>query len=339
MNKYIKKQTFFIVIMTIAISVPLCGTVDIFKEKLYKFIENPLTYNAGVYMIDKTAKLISNIIIRLAPCIVYKNETNAYKQNRFQWYSKIIDHRLSQIEENLKYDEINTINAIYKEFNVTSKDQQTINSILGQYKEMQKQYLFLPHKKEGTMLKFTSPEILSFCKQININPTAFELRISNDSNSPFVATATGLGVNYQFNNNTLIINDIVHCPVITLYPKFYELLYEDQVAVIGHELTHLILQHQTIANILLMEIKYFTEIKAEEVMISKIWKNLEIIYEQQAEILHKDAEWALKMRNKRNKFYYADHLFLKHYAQLTEIDELHTLKRTLKKYENSIMQS
>ena len=82
-------------------------------------------------------------------------------------------------------------------------------------------------------------------------------------------------------------------------------------------------------NILGMEIKYFTGAKREEIINSKNWKKLEIICERQAEILHKDAEWASIMKNKRNQGYYQDHLFLNHYAQLTEIDELHKLKEKI----------
>lgn len=328
MNKFTKKQIFF-ASSIIIVSLPLYGMMDTIKEKLYKTIEKPMIYNAGVYTIDTTAKLISSTIIRLVR-IRHKKETDIQKKNSFQHYNQKIDYRLAQIEERLKEDEKNAINAMYREFNITTQDQQTINSVLSQYKCFQKQYLSQFHKKECDTLEFVSPEILSFCKQININPTAVELKISHSS-SPLVAAATGLKANYQFENDMLVVDDnnIIAYPAIILYPNFFELSYEQGIATIGHELTHLALQHEEMQNILGMEIKYFTEAKREEIMNSKNWKKIETIYERQAEILHKDAEWASRMRKKRNSSYYDNQLFLKHYAQLTEIDELHKLKEKI----------
>ncbi|HEX4068769.1 MAG TPA: hypothetical protein VHX42_01600, partial [Candidatus Babeliales bacterium] len=243
-----------------------------------------------------------------------------------------INCRLNHITENIERDETKTINAIYEEFDVTHEDQKTINSMLSQYGEFQKQYLSRPHEKQCDTLESTSSEILSLCKQMNIHPTAVELKISH-SPSPhgYVAVASGLGANYQFENNTLIINkdDIIRHPAITLYPQFYEKTYNEQLATFGHELTHLASQHYEGYNILAREIKYLTKAHNEEIMNSKYFKNLDIIHERQAEILHKDATWATIMRNKRNTSYYPNHLFLKHYAQLAEIDELHKLKEKI----------
>ncbi len=319
MNKFIKNQIFLILVIIITASAPLYGIIDTIKERLYKSIEKPMIYNAGVYTIDKTAQLISNTIVRFA-CITHKKESILQK----------IDHRLVQIEKNLRNDEIKTVNAMYQEFNVDKDDQQTINQVVRQYKEFQKQYLSQSHKKDCDTLESSFPEILFFCKQINIHPSAVELRISN-SPSSLVAEAIGLKAHYQFENDKLIVkdNDIVGYPTVILYHNFFELSYEQRIAVMGHELTHLALQHEETQNILGMEIKYFTGTKREEIINSKNWKKLETICERQAEVLHKDAEWASIMKNKRHQGFYPDHLFLNHYAQLTEIDELHKLKEKI----------
>jgi len=319
MNKFIKNQIFLILAIIITAPAPIYGMMDTIKERLYKSIEKPMIYNTGVYTIDKIAQLMSNTIV-LFTCITHKKENVLQK----------IDHRLAQIEKNLKDDEIKAIDAMYQEFNVDKNDQQTINSVIRQYKEFQKQYLSQSHKKECDTLESSFPEILFFCKQINIHPSAVELRVSN-SPSSLVAQAIGLKAHYQFENDKLIVedNDIIGYPTVILYHKFFELPYEQRIAVMGHELTHLALQHEEMQNILGMEIKYFTGAKREEIINSKNWKKLEIICERQAEILHKDAEWASIMKNKRNQGYYQDHLFLNHYAQLTEIDELHKLKEKI----------
>lgn len=313
-----KNQLFilFATVITIATANPLCGMMDKIKGKVYKSIEKQMIYDSGVYTIDKMAQLLSNTTFRLA-CITGKKEILLKK----------IDNRLAHIEQKLKDDETNAINRMYEEFNVDKEDQKTINSIIYQYKEFQKQYLSQDHTKKCDTLESASPKIISFCKRINIHPSAVELKVS-DSSSPFVAQATGLKANYQFENDKLIIenDDIIEYPAIVLNPGFFELSYEKGVGVIGHELTHLALQHFEKFNILGMEIKYFTGAKRNDVTNSKNWKKLETIYERQADILLKDAEWTSIMRNKRHQGYYPDHLFLHHYAQLTEIDELHKLK-------------
>ena len=320
MNQFIKKQIFLIMIAITANS-PLYGTMDTLKDRLYKSIEKPAIYNAGVYTIDTAAKFLSNSVAGFAH-ITHKKIAVLQK----------INCRLDHITENIKRDEMNTINEIYKEFDVTHEDQKTINSIISQYSEFQKQYLSSPHEKQCDTLESTSSEILLLCKQMNIHPTAVELRLSHSS-SPhgYVAVASGLAVNYQYENDTLIINkdDIIHHPAITLYPQFCEMSYNEQLATFGHELTHLASQHHENYNILAMEIKYLTKVHNEEIVNSKNFKNLETIHERQAEILHKDATGAAIMRNMRNKIYYKNQLFLKHYAQLTEIDELHTLKEKI----------
>lgn len=298
-----------------------CNIIDTTQEKLYKSIEKPAIYNAGVRAIDTTAKLISNTIVKLTQ-LTGKEKATLQK----------IDCRLNRITENIQRDEINTVNTIYKDFNITNKDQHTINSILSQYGEFQKQYLSQPHEKQCDTLESTSPEIVALCQHMNIHPTAVELKLSH-SPSPhgYVAAASGLAVNYQYENDTLIINkdDIVHHPAITLYPQFCEMSYNEQLATFGHELAHLASQHHENYNILAMEIKYLTKAHNEEIINSKYFKKLDTIHERQAEILHKDAAWAAIMRNKRHTSYYQNHLFLKHYAQLVEIDELHKLKSKL----------
>jgi hypothetical protein len=314
-----KKSILLALAATIATSATACDMMDTIQEKLYKSIEKPAIYHAGVYTIDKTAKLMSGTILRLTR-LTGKKEIALQK----------INGRLAQIEYNLKKDEINAINGMYKEFEVTDEEQQTINSILGQYQDFQKQYLSQPHEKKEETLVGVSSEILSLCEQLNIHPTAVELRLS-DSASPLVAAAKGLAATYQFENDALMVNynDIVQHPSVTLYSNFFNLSYEMGVATFGHELTHLALQHHEKDSILHMEIKYLTGAKNEALAKSKNFKKLDTIYERQAEILLKDAQWASIMRSKRNKSYYADHLFLKHYAQLAEIDELHKLKEKI----------
>jgi len=261
------KQVFSAVAVTMVIFFPLSGTMDEIKDRLYKSIEKPMIYNAGVYTIDKAAKFVSKSIVLLTH-ITHKKEVVLQK----------IDHRLTQIEDNIRKDQLNAIDGMYQEFNVPREDQQTINSILRQYKELQKQNLLSSIQNECETLESVFPEVLSFCKQVNINPSAVKLKISDleisDPSSIPVAEARGLQANYQFENDTLIVNDkdIINYPSVTLYPSFFELSYEKKIACFAHELTHLALQHYATMNILGMEIRYFTGAKKEEIIKSKNWK-------------------------------------------------------------------
>lgn len=315
-------------ILSILCCIPAYGILDTAKNRAFKFIEKPTVYNAGTYVIDKTATVLSTTATKFASIARFK-ETSEQKKQRLNKYVCRIDQRLARIENNLKQDEINAINNMYKEFEVTDEEQQTISAIIKQYKEYQQQYLYQAHEKTTEILAETSPEILSLCDQLNIHPTAIELRLADTSTS--LAESTGLRVSYQLddNNNLIMDDNIIGYPAIIFDPEFFTYPYEARIGTIAHELTHVALQHHAAQNILGMEIKYFTGAKTEDITGSKSWKNLETIYERQAEILLKDAEWASIMRNKRHNSYYNDHLFLGHYAQLTEIDELHKLKSKL----------
>ncbi|HLW73279.1 MAG TPA: hypothetical protein VKR54_04495 [Candidatus Babeliales bacterium] len=83
MNKLTKKQIFLVVAAAITVPLPLCGLMDGFKEKTYKLVEKPAIYNAGVYIIDKSAQLLSNTIVRLSR-LTHKQATALQK----------VDHRL-----------------------------------------------------------------------------------------------------------------------------------------------------------------------------------------------------------------------------------------------------
>src|SRR5687767_8415429 len=139
-----------------ALSIIFCnfayGLLDHTKERIFKTIENPIIYNTGTYIIDTTASVLSIGIAKFANITRIK-ETPEQKKQRFNKYIYRIDQRLNQIENNLKQDEINTFNNVYEEFEITNKEQETINTIIQQYKEHQQQYLCQSHEEMADTLE------------------------------------------------------------------------------------------------------------------------------------------------------------------------------------------
>jgi hypothetical protein len=311
--------------------IPTYGFMDGLKEKAFKTIENPIVYNAGVAAIDATAKVLSKAITKFAH-IPRLQETSEQKNQRISKYIDRIDQRLAHIENNLKQDEINAINDIYKDFKVTNEHQQIINSNIMQYKQYEKEYLSLPHEETNNL--DSVPEISSLLKQMSIHPHAVKVELSTSPHSKdkkAIASSQGLIIDYAIDNNTLIVEKILSNPTITLYPIFLELSDLGSIAALGHELGHLASQHTTTKDVLRIELNYLAGIEQKQIQNNRNYKKLVTIHERQAEILHKNAEWASIMREDFSTTYYANQLFLRHYAQLTEIDELHKLKDKLKK--------
>ena len=140
----------------------------------------------------------------------------------------------------------------------------------------------------------------------------------------------------KINSNTVTISKASNPPKIIVYPSFFRLSTIQQNAIIAHEIGHLAEQHCTTTSGLCIGISFFTGKNKDEIHNNKNFKKLLTIHERQAEILHKNAEWASTMRACRALGRYPGHLFLGHYAQLTKIDELYKLKDRLKKiYANS----
>lgn len=340
MNKLSLKQVLYGLSLFVGFSlfVPACGMMDMFKEKAFKAIENKRVYYAGVDTIDKMANFISNSIVRLAH-ITRKNETAEQKNIRLAGYNQLIDQRLKKIEDNLKQDRTNAINDIYKHFNVINENQHVLETIVKESKIVEKNYMSQPHGDVIQDMPCPS-QVLDLLKINNIHPTRLKVVLSTmDGDKDLNASAESaiMDVNWKVNGtaNDLIVEvdaKVISPPKITIYPAFFNLPEENRLAVLGHEIGHLISQHSLDSDWLVWGISKIKGINPETICAHKSYKKLTTIQERQAEILDKNAEWASIMRDHRYMLCYPDHLFLSHYAQLTEIDELHKLKDKLKNY-------
>lgn len=331
MNKKIKRAI-------CAISILLCadtyGILHSTKEKIYKEIEKPRIYKYGVTTIDGIAYCASNLATGLI-YLTYAAGNIIQTTSLLDLYEKMIDKRITYIEKNIKEDEKSAINAMYLEFNISPEQQHSIETNTNQFKQFEKEYMLQPHEEIVDNLALEGPEILQLLKGCCIHPGAIKKVVSpapSTENAQRDAASIGLKALVKMNNNGISIHKIINPPRVFLYPSFFQLRDSSKQSILAHELAHLAAQHEATICFILIGISAATGIDTKTIIQSASFKKLITVCERQAEILYKDAQWAKITRQYRSRFYYDDHLFLGHYAQLTEIDELHKLKDKIKNY-------
>lgn len=298
-----------------------------------EYIATGLTYYVGAAAIDATATFASNGATWLAHA-THKKENDAEKKHRLQRYNKMIDCRIKHIQNNLKQDEKDTIKALYHDLNVSNEQQQKIESYINQLKQFEKEYMLQPHEEtkcdqatEDTLKQFfEDPLVSSLFKICDLHPDGIKKVVSSIPH-PTDATASALALRAQITiiDDIITINKIDNPPTLTIYPPSFK-FKQFMLASFAHELAHITAHHSLIQTRIPWGIASLTGTEYEKIFSNKNFLKLSIIHEQQAEILYKNAELAAKMREVRSIGYLSDQLFLSHYAQLTEIDELHKLK-------------
>jgi hypothetical protein len=323
----IKKIPIFF-ILAITFFAPSYGMMSTFKERAHKTYENHTVYKQGVKTIDIIVNGMSNVAVWFVHTF-HRNDNPTQKEHFLQRYEQMINNRLAQIEKNIRQDEKNAINAIYDEFNISFENRQIIESCIHQFKQFEKEYMSCPHEETVTDAPL-DPMYVTLFKKYNIHPNGINvitLASPATENKLRNASASGLKAEIVINDGNITVRKVLSPPTIKLYPRFFSLLSNiEQQSTIAHELCHLIEQHPATQNGLCIGISHFTGKNSTEIVNNKKFQNLHIIWERQAEILHKDAQWASIMREYRNGCHYAGHLFLGHYAQLAEIHALHELK-------------
>lgn len=311
---------------TLACIMPLHG-MD--KKAWY---ENHTVYRSVTPLIDLLATVKANI------CFVLLKRTQSNKNAKLP--NQIIQHKLNQMEKNLRKDEANAIQDLATAYKITNEQFNTITSWANQYKKFEKEYMSQPQIETTHDEGFPS-EIFPILEQNGIHPKGISLINSKqpDSNKLTIASALPIDANIEINNDILIISKIITPPSITIYPKLLTnpALSKNKKAFFIHEATHLKEQHPTTQTLIKFGIYNFTN---TEIQNHQYFKNLTTIHERQAEILPslKGSENATIMRNCKSNEYYPTKLFLNHYAQLAEIDELHKLNARLTNYKPTPVQ-
>lgn len=334
MNKNIKKAICFV---SITLFMPSYGILNNLREKAYKAYENPKVYRTGIIAIDATAKVLSNTAIKLA-AIPRLKENSEQKKQRLDKYIDTINLRLARIESNIRQDEKNTINALYREFNVLPEQQQKIETFANQFKQLEKEYMSHPHEEtRSDAIIDGGPFMPALFKTCGIHPDGVKKEISlppSTINQYAYALSRSIEAELTIDNDdNMTISKVLNPPTVAFYPLFFELSKVSQNAILAHEYGHIAAQHELTKRGLIFGISNFTGTELEKIISNNNFNKLVTIYERQAEILYKDAQWAEIMRQGRSSDsgYYPNQLFLRHYAQLAEIDELHKLKDKIKK--------
>jgi hypothetical protein len=310
----------------ITLFIPTNSMMDTIKRISYKFIESKIIYKIGVSTIDSIAASLSHFAIWFIH-ITYNKRNNPI---RYTLFENRAQQKLQQIEDNLLIKEKQIINAIYDDYNITMEQRKVINSIVDQAKEYEKKYMSEPHHKATQEIELP-PFITSLCSAHNINPGSIET-MTESSDEPFDAGARGLRLNGSLINDTFNVHAIVATPIIIFRPSFFKLSESGQYLTWGHEARHLILQHYMTKFIILNCINSVTLMPFGELERNKNYLLLKIEHEKQAETLCNNAHLASLTRKSRSSGYYPDTLFLSHYAQLAEIDELYKFPDNLKTY-------
>lgn len=320
-NKLSLKQTLYSLSLTLF--VPAYGIMDVFKEKAYKAYENKMVYSAGVRSIDTIATALS----RLLTYATYTTNTHALLEEK-------IKHRIVSIENKLKKAEEQCIKNLYKDFNISDERQIKIKTRTNLFKQFEKEYMSTFHEDITNDPNLVT-EILPLLKALNIHPHGIKIEISSDP-SPLLplahATSQGLKARFSIINDALIIKEIISPTCITIHPRGLNQLKINPKSLLAHEIGHIAAQqHITVVEII-HGISIFANTTQEHIIANKNFQQLVTIYEQQAEILYKNAHYASAIREYRATDYYPNQLFLGHYAQVVEIDELYKLTNQLKNY-------
>lgn len=317
------------IFLSITFFASTCG-IETYREKIYKkCIENIKIYKMGVNMIDGTLKIVSEVIA-LFVHTTHNKRVALYFENE-------ADQRINNIRKNLINKQKTTIENIAIDFGATKEELQSEIAFFNQFLELSTIYMSQPHSHIVPMQ--LDSELFFLFEDTNVHPSNIEIIISlepNNENHNRIATANKLIPKINITNNNISSVDAQKLPSIIIYPKFFSLSDKQKKATLAHEIGHIASQHATIQDNIINAIEYFADVKQEQIMNNKNYKQLIIIHEQQADILHKNPKTAELMRQYRATGYYPKCLFLKHYWQLAQIDELYKFSEKLRNYSSDM---
>ncbi len=285
----------------------------------------PLTIKQKLYIYCNATSFIDHIIpIKTKAHLLYlaateKNWSNIKKE-------QIIQTRFQQIETHLRQAKKDAIKDLMNHYQITTEQYDHILSLTMQSKDYEKEYMSQPRTETRHDENFPQ-EIFSILEENGIHPKSINLIVSKKpSKYKHYATTQSLNASFMVEGNQIIIKKINHPPVITVYPIFFTFSPTRQKAILLHEAQHLIEQHCIINSWLVMGISKYTGLTYTEIRSNPLLRKIDILSEREAEIMsalkHQNA--ATTIRLNRTTDYYPNTLFINHYAQLAEIDELWT---------------
>jgi hypothetical protein len=264
----------------------------------------------------------------------FRNLTPEQKKIRLQLQQQLIDRRLKIIETNLKQDEKNVINDLFNDYGITQEQRQAIIAKIDEEKQFEKEYMSRPRKEAASEINI-KPEYEHIYQAARIHPQSVKLTKVDDIGA---LHARARSVTTEPSSNDPKKRTIIFPAEVQLLSSISPSL---ESPILAHEIGHLASHHNAIVDTLENSLTSITGTTPEQIHNNKNFKEMITIFERQAEILHKNARLAKQMRNYRKLDgygYYPDQLFLGHYAQLAEIDELHKLKDKLENYKPEPMQ-
>ena len=325
LKNYYQKIIFLLITSTV--SLHGMETIMNWSEK----VKDRLTlkfYTTGTATIDYTAEAITGFA---AWYIHTMHQKNNYPID-YKAYEHATQTRIKCIHNSLLIEEQVIINDMYDHLDLSEVKKKEINEQVRQEKEFAKEYM--RHAHDGIIHAINISDDLSenIQRVTGINIKSINI-CRDDTQDNAVASAKGL-IRSSYTN-------VITSPAIYIRPIFFQLSPTGQAAILLHEIGHIAAGHSITNYFLDKQLEKPLSKKLIEALLSgtlhafkdeyinKI-KKLKINSEQQAEILFKDAQGTEFMRKLRKHGYYANTLFFNHYAQLTEIDELHKFPEKLK---------
>jgi hypothetical protein len=279
-----------------------------------------LIYNASFY--TKSTKIIDIIqsITHIIRFIIFS-------QINPEWRKKLIQSRLNRIEKNLRIDEATAIQEIANHYKIDDQKLKNIMAHVNDAVSFEKNYMSKAHPEVQHDESFPK-EIFSILEKNGINPHAISLLNNNGyfpgpENIQIIASADNLKINEKSFTP----------PTITLFKPYWEMSKESQLQALIHETEH-IKEHHSIKSVYFEEqIMQLNHIETQQ-KVQSVCSKMSTIQERQAEIFPsiRDPHAASLCRLYRSHSFYADCLFLSHYVELAEIDELHKLNAKLEQY-------
>ena len=319
--------------LSVTFCAPLCGMntlVTQLKSGLtdLKWAIKANTYTKSTIATDCTMSIVSKIGYQYLKYTQKKDPAFA---------KKFIEHKLTQIKNNLEQDETKAINALAKDYKITDKQQGHIKELINQYKEYGKWYMLEHWDNVNASHDESLPkEIMPILEKNKIHPSYTALAVSptpfEHANNAACATALEFE-DYDFNR--IIKNQ--NCPTVisshnvTIYPLYFNLSKIFQLGVLIHEVGHIANQDWTTKLCIGTAIHTLTKTPSAAILANNNYKKLYTNHERAAEILPalKFKEDASILRKVRKENYYPKQLYGKHYFQLALIDTLHTLDKNL----------
>lgn len=224
------------------------------------------------------------------------------------------------------------MNDIFNAYGVTQEQRQAIEAKINEQVQFEKEYMSRPHNKAAGNMELTQEQIKVY-EKAGVHP--FSVKLNKVEQKEAHHTGRSIPMTTKPSTNPLKKKSVVTPPETQLSPHLNP---SQKTAVFAHETAHHALHHVTKWDMLIDSLADLTGKTPAEISYNKHLNKLLTIQEQQADIFHKSPTTAAAMREYRSTGYYPNRLFLGHYQQLSEIDELHKLKDKLENYKPEPMQ-